>query len=220
MRNKKNKQKNKTKKQLVWCELYSVPGIRTPKEGVATTSIPATIKAEMLLRRTSGEGPTTCREGGHQGRSTSIGLSTLRSPLPCWIRAPHRLRSRPRTPDLRWSGLLRPPPPLRPTLAGTAGKHKGHVSVGPATDWSGFWSKLIHSWTSLTQPIISSHLEREPAFPLIFVFLFVFLNQQNCAVGYVPPVDGRLWIISDLKGQVCSSCCLCNDKNKLLYLKE
>lgn len=74
---------------------------------------------------------------------------------------------------------------------------------------------------SPTQPIISSHWKGKQL-SLLFLFCFFcffFLNQQNFVVGHFPPVDGRLWMISDLKGRVCSSRCLYDDKNKLLYLR-
>lgn len=62
-------------------------------------------------------------------------------------------------------------------------------------------------WTSLTRPIISSHLEREPTYPDLFFVpakLFCWLFS---------PLWRGLWMISDLQGQVFfSSCCLNDDK--------
>lgn len=148
---------------LMWCrlqhsnqkpqlhdDLHFLSGIRTPKEDVATTSIPATTKAETLPPRTSGGCPTTGRVGGRPGLSTTTGPSTRRNLLLCSTRAPLRLRSRPRTPALHWSGPQRPPPP-QPTPGGTAGRHEASTRR-PIN-----LKQLVHSRMSLTQPIISSH---------------------------------------------------------------
>lgn len=164
---------------------YSLPGIQTQKEDVATTSIPATTKAETLPPRTSGGCPTTGRVGGRPGPSTTTGPSTLRSLLPCSIRAPLRLRSRPKTPALQWSAPQRPQPP-RPTPGGTAGKHE--ASTRRLIDPGSEATRSLKDESDSAKHKLT--LEGNQLSLLFFIFLFLFINQRNCVVGYSPPLMG------------------------------
>lgn len=101
--------------------LNYISGTQTPKEDAVMNSIPATIREEKALLRTSGGCQSTGRQL-HLGQSTIAGPSTLTNLLRCWTLALYRLRSLPRTPALHRSGLWSRM--LWQSRTGTTGKRK------------------------------------------------------------------------------------------------
>lgn len=112
--------------------INDISGIRTPREDVRMNSVPTTTREEKALFRTSGGCQSTGRPV-QPGQSTTAGPSTLTNLLRRRTLAPHRLRSLPRTPALRQSGLQSQT--QWQILTGTTGKHKSMTVLAKKLIW-------------------------------------------------------------------------------------